>query len=258
MQAQYEQISTEELFGLFLENRSRQDLKRELVLRYTYLVKTIAMQLRGVYISVGDMEDVINEGIIALMDALERFDPERNVKFSSYASLRIRGAVIDFARKQDWMPRSVRKTAKEIDAATGALQVELGRAPTEHEVAQKLGMELAKYRKALVDSSLYNLLSLDAIIEDSQSEFSFQPMSEHRGGEDSPAARLQNAELHEALQGAILKLKPREQMVVSLYYRKELNMKEISKILGVSEPRISQILAGSLNQLRKSMEEYCS
>jgi len=248
----YDSKTNEELLALYLETQEHK-LKQELTLRYSYIVKTIAMQMRGIYISFAEMDDIVNEGIIALMGAIEKFDPERNVKFVSYASLRIRGAIIDFARKQDWAPRSVRKTAKEIDSATGELYVELGRSPTEHEVAAKMGVEVDKYRKSLGDTSLYNLLSLDALVDESQGS-----MGDLADGSytDEPAQRLQTEELHSVLREAIQTLKPKEQLVLSLYYRKELNMKEIAKILEVSEPRISQIQANAIRHLRKSLEKY--
>ena len=250
---EYDNKTNEELLFLYLEAKDHK-VKQELTLRYSYIVKTIAMQMRGIYISFAEMDDIVNEGIIALMGAIEKFDPARNVKFVSYASLRVRGAIIDFARKQDWAPRSVRKTGKEIDSATGELYVELGRSPTEHEVAAKMGVEIEKYRKALGDTSLYNLLSLDSIIDESQGG----GMIDMADGnfEEDPAQKLQSEELRSVLRDAIQTLKPKEQLVLSLYYRKELNMKEIAKILEVSEPRISQIQSNAIRHLRKALEKY--
>jgi len=248
----YETKTNEEILSNFLQTRDP-GMKQELVLRYSYLVKTIAMQMRGVYISFAEMDDIVNEGIIALMGAIDKFDSDRNVKFVSYASLRIRGAIIDFARKQDWAPRSVRKMAKEIDNATGELYIELGRSPTEGEVAAKLGLDIEKYRKALADTSLYNMFSLDALLEESQGGFSEMVDGRYF---DEPSQKLQKAELYKVLKEAIETLKPKEQMVISLYYRKELNMKEIAKILEVSEPRISQIQSNAIRHLRKALEKY--
>lgn len=247
----YDTKTNEELLVEFLETRSHA-VKQELVLRYSYIVKTIAMQMRGIYINFAEMDDIVNEGLIALMGALEKFDPSKNVKFVSYASLRVRGAIVDFARKQDWAPRSVRKMAKEIDSAAGELHIELGRSPTEHEVAVKLGVDIEKYRKALGDTSLYNLLSLDALLDESQGGGDIADDSYM----DEPAQRLQNAELYSVLKNAIQELKPKEQLVISLYYRKELNMKEIAKVLDVSEPRVSQIQSNAIRQLRKALEKY--
>ena len=249
---EYEAMTNEELLSEFLETREHR-VKQELVVRYVYIVKTIAMQMRGIYISFAEMDDIVNEGIIALMGAIEKFDPERNVKFVSYASLRVRGAIIDFARKQDWAPRSVRKMAKEIDSATGELYIELGRSPTEHEVAEKMGVDIDKYRKALGDTSLYNLLSLDALLDESQGGAG-EMIDESYA--DEPSRKLANAELYSVLKEAIQALKPKEQMVLSLYYRKELNMKEIAKVLEVSEPRISQIQSNAIRHLRRALEKY--
>ena len=248
----YETKTTDELLADFLETRD-QGIKHELILRYSYVVKTIAMQLRGIYISFAEMDDIVNEGIIALMGALEKFDASKNVKFVSYASLRIRGAIIDFARKQDWAPRSVRKMAKEIDSAIGELHIELGRSPVEHEVAAKMGLEIDKYRKALGDTSLHNVLSLDALLDESQGGAG--DVADVNYSEE-PAQRLVNEELYAVLKEAIETLKPKEQQVISLYYRKELNMKEIAKVLEVSEPRISQIQANAIRHLRKALEKY--
>ena len=248
----YSARTNEELLSDYLETRDHK-IKQELTLRYSNIVKTIAMQMRGIYISFADMDDIINEGIIALMGAIEKFDPSRNVKFVSYASLRVRGAIIDFARKQDWAPRSVRKMAKEIDSTTGELYIELGRSPTEHEVAVKMGLEIDKYRKALGDTSLYNLLSLDALLDESQGGSGEMADGSYM---DEPAQKLQNEELYFVLKEAIQTLKPKEQLVISLYYRKELNMKEIARILEVSEPRISQIQSNAIRQLRKALEKY--
>ena len=248
----YDSMTNEELLTEYLKNKDH-GIKQALTLRHSHIVKTIAMQMRGIYISFAELDDIVNEGIIALMGAIEKFDPSRNVKFVSYASLRVRGAIIDFARKQDWAPRSVRKTAKEIDSATGELHIQLGRSPTEHEVAGKMGLEIDKYRKALGDASLYNMLSLDALLDESQGNLLEMADGAYT---DEPAQRLQSEELYTVLRDAILTLKPKEQQVISLYYRKELNMKEIAKILEVSEPRISQIQANAIRQLRKALEKY--
>jgi len=250
--SEYDTKTNEELLSEYLETKDNR-LKQELTLRYSYIVKTIAAQMRGIYISFAEMDDIVNEGIIALMSAVEKFDPSKNVKFVTYASLRIRGSIIDFARKQDWAPRSVRRAAKDIDSATGELHIELGGSPTEHEVAAKMGLEIDKYRKTLGDTSLYNLLSLDALLDESQGGAG--DVADGNTAEE-PSQKLVNEELYSVLREAIQTLKPKEQMVISLYYRKELNMKEIARILEVSEPRISQIQANAIRHLRMALEKY--
>lgn len=255
-QREYEAATNEELLDEFVETRDP-GLKRELVLRYSYIVKSVAMQMRGVYASFAEVDDIINEGIIALMSALDKFDPHRNVKFNSYASLRIRGAVIDLARKQDWVPRSVRRFAKDVDEASNALYASLGRVPTEEEIAAHMNMPIEKYQKLLGKTGFFNLLSLDALIDESQfSGTAANGVPTESNLDVLPAENFGRKELYGALKDAVLKLRPKEQLVISLYYRKELNMKEIAKVLGVSEPRVSQIQAVALRKLRKSFEIY--
>ncbi|WP_245157134.1 sigma-70 family RNA polymerase sigma factor [Anaerovorax sp. IOR16] len=247
------QKSNEDLLHEFLETRDS-DLKRELVLRHRNMVRMVAMQMRGVYVSFADIDDIINEGIIALMGALEKYDPSKNVKFESYASLRIRGTIIDLARKQDWVPRSVRKMAKKMDEAESVLYLSLGRFPTEKEIADHLGLNLDKYRKILGETGMYNVLSLDALVDGMNGE----AVSSHIVGsfDESPGEKLQKKELKKLLQDGIEKLKENEQLVLSLYYRKELNMKEIAKVIGVSEPRVSQIHANAIRKLRCFIKGY--
>ncbi|MEA4987074.1 MAG: FliA/WhiG family RNA polymerase sigma factor [Anaerovorax sp.] len=247
------QKSNEDLLHEFLETRDS-DLKRELVLRHRNMVRMVAMQMRGVYASFADIDDIINEGIIALMGALEKYDPSKNVKFESYASLRIRGTIVDLARKQDWVPRSVRKMAKKMDEAESALYLSLGRSPSEQELADYLGLNLDKYRKILGETGMYNVLSLDALVDGMNGE----AVSSHIVGsfDESPGEKLQKKELKKFLQDGVEKLKENEQLVLSLYYRKELNMKEISKVIGVSEPRVSQIHANAIRKLRCFIKGY--
>jgi len=247
------QKSNEELLNEFINTRDS-ELKRELVLRHRNMVRIVAMQMRGVYASFAEIDDIINEGIIALMGALERYDPSKNVKFESYASLRIRGTIVDLARKQDWVPRSVRKMAKKIDEAESALYISLGRSANEQEIAAYLGLNLEKYRKILGETGMYNILSLDALVDGVNGEaVSSQIVS---GSDDAPGEKLQKKELKKLLQDGIVELKENEQLVLSLYYRKELSMKEIAKVIGVSEPRVSQIHANAIRKLRHFIKGY--
>lgn len=252
--SELESKSNEDLFAMYWSS-SEQKIKQELVLRYIYIVKTIAMQMRGVYVSFAEMDDMINEGIIALMGAVDKFDPAKNVKFESYASLRIRGTIIDIARKQDWVPRSVRKLGKELDRAYIELFSKLGRYPLDHEIAEYLEMSQEKYFKALRETNLYQLLSLDSLMDSLQANTALDQLVDAQ--EDSiPAQSLEKSELKEVLKKAIESLRDKEQLVISLYYRKDLNMKEIAKVMDVSEPRISQIHATAMRKLRIFLEHY--
>ena len=127
----------EELFQEFLRTRG-EDLKWEIVLRHSNMIKSIALRLHDVYASFAQIDDIINEGILTLLGAIDKFDPDKGIKFETFVSKRIRGAVIDLARRQDWVPRSVRRKARDIDQASGELFAELGRYPTDQEMAQRL------------------------------------------------------------------------------------------------------------------------
>ncbi|QIB68403.1 FliA/WhiG family RNA polymerase sigma factor [Aminipila butyrica] len=247
--------STEELFQLYRQSGDIH-LKQEIVLRYSGMVKTIAIQLRGVYVSFTDMDDIINEGIITLMQAVDRFDPEKNVKFESYASLRIRGAVVDLARKQDWVPRNVRKLGKSIDQTFSELYFKLGRYPVDEEVAECLGISLEKYYKALSETNLFNILSLDALVDGLQEDGPNEKFLKDANAEIMPAKSLEKKELHSLLKDSVEGLRQNEQIVISLYYKEELNMKEIAQVMGISEPRVSQLHSAALKKLRVNLEGY--
>ena len=247
--------TTEELFDIYRESNDIQ-VKQEIVIRYSWIVKTIAVQLRGVYISFTELDDVVNEGIITLMQAVDKFDASKNVKFESYASLRIRGAIVDMARKQDWVPRNVRRLGKEIDKAYSELYYELGRTPSDEEVAQRLGLSVDKYQKALGQTNLFNVLSLDALVDGMQDEGTHEKFLKDQSVESMPAHNIEQQELHGMLQAAIEKLGDNEKMVVSLYYQKELNMKDIAKVMNISEPRVSQLHSSAIKKLRVSLGNY--
>lgn len=245
------EMTNEDLLALYGQTRSV-ELKQEITLRYVYLIKIIARQMRNVYISFSDIDDMVNEGIIVLMEAIDNFDPTKNAKFETYASLRIRGSIIDVARKQDWVPRSVRKMAKEIDTAVNALYDRLGRYPTDDEMAEYMQLPKEKYLKLLNDSNLCNVLSLNAVMEDSFQECEINPIGKPEYTA-SPQTVVEKQELAGTLKKAIDTLKPNEKTVISLYYNEELSIKEIAKVLGLSESRISQIHSKSLLKLKHTL-----
>lgn len=248
----YEDKSNEQLIEEYQRTRDEKMLQ-ELIVRYSYIVKMIAMKMRGLYLDFTEIDDIVNECFITLMAAIDRFDPAKNVKFETYASLRMRGTIIDIVRKNDWLPRRIRKTAKEIDNAEVELFNSLGRHPTNQEMADHLGMELEKYLKILGETNLYNVVSLDELMESFGS--TFDPAASEDGS-GSPEAALQKAELYRIMQEAITTLRENEQLTISLYYRKGLNMREIAEVLGVKEPRVSQIHSNAIRKLRVAMEQY--
>ncbi len=239
---------------LFLEYKETGDqrIKQELVLRYIYIVKNIAVQMKGVYASFAQMDDIINESVIVLMNSIEKFAPNMNVKFETYISKRLRGLIIDMARKQDWIPRNVRKNARMIDDATNELFNRLGRFPSDGEMAEYLGVSLEKYQsKLLSKTNLYNLISLDAVFDGQGGQAGVQNIADDG---DTPEQLLEKKEMEEILKQGIGTLRPNEQMVLSLHYRKELNMKEIASVMNLSESRISQIHTNALRKLRIYMQ----
>ena len=253
-EAEIEPMETPDLLALY-KRTGDEALKWPLVLRYEGLIKSAARQIRGVYSSFAQVDDIVSEGILTLLSSIDKFDPEKGIKFETYVAKRIRGMVIDLARKQDWLPRNIRQRAKEIDAAVSALANELGRFPTDQEVAQRLGIPTDKYQKEAARVALSNPLSLDALMDARDMEgYRFEVSSEDP--KLQPELVLEDRELQETLAGAISSLQENEQIVLSLYYEKNLHMKEIAQVMGVSEPRISQIHSRAIQKLREQMGVY--
>ena len=248
-QSELDAMSKEDLLLLY-RSSGCQELKWPLALRYVGLVKSIALQVRGVYSSFAQVDDIINEGVLALVGASDKF---KGIKFETFVSKRIRGAVIDLARRQDWVPRSVRRKAREIDQASVELYAELGRCPTDEEIAGRLGVSSQQYQEDLVNSALCNILSLDSILDD-QDQGGIDVAD--NAGTGRPEDSLLRRELLDTLTDGISSLRENEQMVVSLYYRKNLSMKEIAQVMEVSEPRISQIHSRAIQKLKLYMKQY--
>ncbi|MCI9008789.1 MAG: FliA/WhiG family RNA polymerase sigma factor [Lachnospiraceae bacterium] len=241
--------TNEELLALYQES-GELTVKQELVMRYLYIVKTIAAQMRGVYAGSLQMEDIINEGVIAIMKGIDRYDPERDNKFETFISRRIRGMIIDLVRKNDWMPRDFRKQVRMIEET----RIALGGDPTDEEIAQSMGMDVKKYNKLQRMSVIMNVLSLDMLVDDEEEHQSLQLSSKDMSSQPEKAFLME--ESRQVLAEAVSSLKEKEQMVISLYYVEELNMGQIAEILGVSEPRISQIHSSAIRRLKAYMSDY--
>lgn len=252
-ESEIEAMTTEELL-LTYKQTNQEELKWPLVLRYVGLVRSIALQVRGVYSSFAQVDDIINEGVLALVGAVDKFDLEKGVKFETYVSKRIRGMVIDLARKQDWMPRNVRQRAREIDLAAAELSSELGRYPTEGEMAERLGVTPERYQKDAANVALSSILSLDMLMDTREDGYQLEiPSSDTQS---QPETALQEREMQRALAAGIGTLRKNEQIVLSLYYEKNLHLKEIAQVMELSEPRISQIHTRAIQKLRAYMEAY--
>jgi len=236
------------LLEQFLANRSA-ELREKLVLQSVPLVHYLLGRL-GITQEMGsDYEDLVHQGLLGLIDAVDRYDPKHGTKFSTYASLRIRGKVLDYMRVSDWMPRSARQRVRAIQKAISKLWVDLGREPTEEELAANLGLDVEQVEKGLVDSNLV-IVSLDATVEvDQDGEGSLH----ERLVDDkqvNPSEVFEDDDLKKQIVAGIRRLSEREQLILSLYYYDELTFKEIGKVLEITESRVCQLHARAVLNLK--------
>jgi RNA polymerase sigma factor for flagellar operon FliA len=203
-----------------------------------------------------DIEDLVSAGVLGLMDAFQKFNPEKNVQFRSYAQFRIRGAILDSLRTLDWSPRDLRRKGRAVEQAMRALTVRLGRAPSEQEVAGELQMELGDYQQLLGELKGLEIgtLHLERSEDSGEEELAYIP----NRPEDDPLFRCLEGEMRQRLAEAINNLPERERLVMTLYYYEELTMKEIGLTLGVVESRISQIHASAVLHLRTMLADLAA
>jgi RNA polymerase sigma factor FliA len=231
--------------------------RERLVVAYSPLVKFVAGRLGAGLPSHVDDADLISYGLMGLIGAIERFEPERGIKFETFAMTRIRGAIIDELRSLDWVPRSVRSRAREIEAAQSKLEHELQRAPTEAELAKKLGLSEDELQTSLLEianSSVYALDELWTISDSSGDSISLlDTISDPRA--DDPQESLASSEIKDRLTEGISGLPEREQLVIALYYYENLTLREIGEVLGVTESRVSQLHTKAVMRLKSSLQE---
>lgn len=225
-------------------------VRNEIVLKNLGLVRSCALALRNTYVKFGDVDDVVNEGVIALMEAIETYDPERGAKFETYATLRIRGAIIDYVRSQDWIPRSVRKFARDLDNANSVLYNQYNRMPTNAELSEYLEMTEEKLLKCMAEASTTVTLSFEELLY--EDNFENHPAS---AGEATDAGVLRE-ECRRVIAQAIDSLKEKEKQVITLYYYKNMKYSDIAKTLGISESRVCQINTKATLTLKTLLEPY--
>ncbi len=231
------------------------ELKWKLVMRYTDFIKRIATQTCGLYNGFAQLDDVIHEGVIVLLSAVDRFDPSKEVKFETYISKRLRGMIVDLARKNDWLPRHLRQRVVKMNKAIEVLSIKLGRMPDSNEIAQHLGISKQQYNEMFDDMAVTNLMSLEVLL-DTYGNASGKIVAS-TDSKDIPEEIYEEKDLFQNLHKGISHLRENERIVLSLYYEKELTMKEIAHVMGVSAPRVSQIHSRAVRDLRNYMEnEY--
>lgn len=216
------------------------------------IVKIIALSLRNMYAKFGDIDDIINEGVIALINAVETYDASRGVKFESYASLKIRGGMIDFIRQQDWVPRQVRKFGKCLDTAYSSLYNLHKRVPTNFELAEYLQISEDKLLKGMAEVAGTVTLSFEELLYEDNLDY----IEKQAGGTDSADSMLYQKELRSVIAAAIDELKPKEKEVVTLYYYKNMKYSDIARVLEVSESRVCQIHSKAVLTLKTKLQEY--
>jgi RNA polymerase sigma factor for flagellar operon FliA len=237
--------------GLNLYSRNQQLADSRLLEQYSSLVRRIAHHLLARLPSSVQLDDLLQSGSMGLIEASRNFDAEKGASFETFASIRIRGAMLDEVRRQDWVPRSVHRNSRRVSDAVRCVESRTGREAQDHEIAAEMGVSLEEYNQFLADTSGSRLFSFDEL--SSQEDSAFE-LPDKNGSE--PHAEVQESRFQESLANAISALPEREQMVLSLYYNEELNLKEIGAILSVSESRISQILSQAAARLRGRLADW--
>lgn len=221
--------------------------------QYTPLVKRIAHHMMMRMPASVQVEDLIQAGMIGLIEASHKYDASKGASFETYAGIRIRGSIVDEMRRGDWAPRSVHRNARKVQDAIAQVEAKTGRDATDQEVADHLDVSLEEYHSILQDSTSTRLFSYEEAVGDDDSRI-VQDSAAHAN--QSPYSGLQKHNLRQCLAEAIKSLPEREQLVLALYYDEELNLKEIGQILGVSESRVSQIHSQAALRLRGRLKDW--
>jgi RNA polymerase sigma factor for flagellar operon FliA len=238
----------EELWRAYKFNDDRK-AKDEIIKQCLPMIRSIAQRL-SIYASPShDLDDLVSAGIIGLLDAIEKFNPSKGASFKTYATYRIKGAILDEVRALDWVPRSTREKAQRLERAYSELEQQLMRTPSEEDVAKHMGISVEELRKILLEISGMALLTLEDISTDEENEEAIKDFVADPNAAN-PEDQIAFEEAKKLLAQAIKSLPHQEKIVLSLYYYEEMTMKEIGKVLGVSESRVSQIHSSAILRLR--------
>ena len=239
----------QKLWDEYKKNKSP-DIREKLILEYANLVNLVAGRM-GMYLGYTvEYDDLVGYGIFGLIDAIDKFDLTKNVKFETYASLRIRGSILDQIRKMDWVPRTLRQRQKQIDTATAKIEADAGRPATDAEIAKELNIPEEEYTGWKSEIQLSNMLSLDDYLEQS-GDSQIEPGGSQRF--EQPEKAVEKEELKQMLVEAMKTLTEKECSVITLYYYEDLTLKEISRILEVSESRVSQLHSKALQKIKNKL-----
>lgn len=237
---------------IWLKYRATQDicLRNKILDNYLYIATVNAKRMSSIYRSKAELEDVVNECVLALIDCIEKFDPERGVQFDTYASIRIRGAIIDFMRKQDWVPREVRKRSMQIEDTYAELQAELGRNPNDEEVAEQMDLTIDEFRQLISQAQRFSVLSYEELLDSAYN------LQDRESSIKAPEQTIQEEEIKSVLATSIDSLKEKERLIISLHYFEELKLREIAVILNLTPSRVSQIHTTALMKMEKYLQNY--
>lgn len=244
-----EDLVTNKLWEEYGKHKSP-EIREQIIINYAPLVKMVAGRL-SMYLGYNvEYEDLVSYGIFGLIDAIDKFDYEKGIKFETYASLRIRGAILDQIRKMDWIPRTLRQKQKKLDAAVSKLEIQNGKVANEEELAQEIGIteeELLVWRG---QTNISNVISLDEFVETSGEK---ESIKEKSSTFDMPEEVVERNELKQLIKDSLDTLTEKERRVILLYYYEELTLKEISNVLEVSESRISQLHTKALQKMKMKL-----
>ena len=237
------------LWDKYMKTKS-QEIREQLILEYVNLVNLVAGRM-GMYLGYTvEYDDLVGYGIFGLIDAIDKFDLEKQVKFETYASLRIRGAILDQIRKMDWIPRTLRQRQRQMDHACMKLESELGRPASDAEIANELDISVEEYNGWKNEAQFMNLVALDDYIEqggDGRMEVAGSRRFDH------PEQAVEKRELKKMLAEALKSLTEKECSVITLYYYEDMTLKEISQVLSVSESRVSQLHTKALRKIKEQL-----
>ena len=231
-------------------NAAGQLNRDQLVQRFAPLVRRIACHLMARLPASVEVDDLVQNGMLGLLDAVGRFQSGMAAQFEAYVAQRVRGAMLDGLRENDWLPRSLRRNSRRIELAIAQLEQENGRAPTEQELANALGMCLADYQKMLQDSRGHQLVYLEDMVAERGEDF----LERHLVDADAdPSALFEDEDMRRALIQAIDLLPEREKLMMALYYEQDLNLREIGEVMGVTESRVCQLHSQAVMRLRSRL-----